>query len=88
MRQIYRKGEFIIIGNFIVINTKKEFKQGHTHLNNYYAAKRAIYLVRNHKIPSRCSKYFLVSLIRISNDRDYIRMVELALEKAIDGIAD
>lgn len=72
--QIYRKGEYIIFkcgGGYIVQNTKKPFKDAHTHLNNYNACKRAIEYVIHAKIPTRVSFYYLESLARLSTDEAY-----------------
>jgi hypothetical protein len=79
----YKKKEFIIFSvrnGFIVYNTKKEFKEGHTHLNNFKACKNAIYFVLNRKIPKDKSKYYLNSLKRISNDKNYIYEIDKILE--------
>lgn len=76
---IYRNNEFIIIrkySGYIIINTKKDFKKGHTHIKNYNMAKTLINLVKNKKIPKSDNIYILDSLIRISNDKKYINRLE------------
>lgn len=76
---IYRNREFMIIKKYtgyIVINTKKDFKKGHTHIKNYNMAKTLINLAKNNKIPKSNNKYILDSLIRISNDKKYINKLE------------
>ncbi|MDI7818091.1 hypothetical protein QMM58_17075 [Clostridioides difficile] len=73
--KIYEKKEYIIIKSktgYIVYNTNKKFEEGHTHLKSYNAAKTAIDLVIRRRIPRSYSVYFLTSLMRISNDIQYI----------------
>lgn len=59
-------------GEFIVHNTHKKFKNGHTHLNNYNTAKYIIQLAIHKSIPHTKSIYLIDSLIRVSNDSGYI----------------
>lgn len=60
-------------GSYIVHNTKKNFEEGHTHINNYNAAKYVIDMSCNSIIPKKhLSKYLIVSIIRISADDNYI----------------
>lgn len=73
--KIYEKKEFIIFQvkeGFIAYNTKKVFQEGHTHLKHFEAAKTAIDLVINKKIPKSTDGYYLTSLIRLSEDDIYI----------------
>ncbi|KXZ39722.1 hypothetical protein SAMN05661008_00600 [Alkalithermobacter thermoalcaliphilus JW-YL-7 = DSM 7308] len=77
--KIYEKGEFIIFPikkGFVVYNMNKEFEQGHTHLKNFNAAKTAIDLVVNKKIPKTTNLYYLKSLIRLAQDPKYIEEIE------------
>ncbi|WP_254865270.1 hypothetical protein [Solibacillus isronensis] len=83
MNQIFKKDEFIIIPfykgrkqEFMVVNTKKEFKNGHTHLKSFKMAKYLINLARCQKINSGLRPYLLTSLTRISADREYIQKLE------------
>ena len=71
---LYKKREFRIYGNhneYIIHNSKKEFSEGHTHVNNYKTAKWLIDLAIHKSIPNRKKRYFLESLIRISTDNTY-----------------
>jgi hypothetical protein len=71
---IYISGSFMIFRSgkgFVVYNRAKDFKGGHTHLNNFNAGKKAIKLVQRKIIPTRSSNYFLESLARLSNDIEY-----------------
>ncbi|HFG9621631.1 TPA: hypothetical protein ACGI53_000893 [Clostridioides difficile] len=78
VNKIYEKKEYIIIkskSGYIIYNTNKEFKEGHTHLKSYNAAKTAIDLVIKRRLPKSYSIYFLTSLMRISNDVQYIKHI-------------
>ncbi|CAM5196605.1 putative protein OS=Ureibacillus acetophenoni OX=614649 GN=SAMN05877842_105111 PE=4 SV=1 [Ureibacillus acetophenoni] len=86
MNQIFKKEEFIITPfykgrrqEFMVVNTKKEFKNGHTHLKSFKMAKYLINLARCKKINSGLRPYLLTSLTRISNDQEYIQKLEEVL---------
>lgn len=76
MVRIYRYKNYNIYSNhnngFIIHNTKKDFQNGHTHLNNYNTAKYLIKLSCYHTIPNHLSDYLIDSLIRISDDSSYI----------------
>ncbi|GAA0861892.1 hypothetical protein [Paraclostridium tenue] len=76
--KIYERNEFIIFQvkeGYIAYNTKKEFEKGHTHLKHFDAAKKAIDLVINKKIPKSTNVYYLTSLIRLANDESYIEKI-------------
>ena len=80
---VYIKKNFIInkVSNgYIVINTNKQFEDGHTHLKSYKASKTAIDLVINRKIPKSTNFYYLESLIRISEDKNYIKKLRELIE--------
>ncbi|CAH2211852.1 hypothetical protein [Tepidibacter aestuarii] len=81
--KVYEKKEFIIFPikkGYVVYNLKKDFSNGHTHLRNFNSAKMAIDLVVNKKIPKSTNFYYLTSLIRISQDEDYINKIEELIE--------
>ena len=80
---VYRSKEYIIIRKksnkklgFVVINTRKDFKQGHTHVMNYNTAKTLISLSKNNTLPKSHNEYFINSLIRISRDSVYIEKLK------------
>lgn len=76
---ICHKGEFIIFKageDFIAYNTKKTFRNGHTHLKSMSACVAAIKLVRNREMPRSKSRYFHKSLIRLSTDQAYIERLK------------
>lgn len=83
MNVIYRKRNYNIYkvgrGNFIVHNTNKKFEKGHTHINNYNAAKTVIYMSTNNIVPEHLSKYLIESIIRISTDKKYIEQLKALL---------
>lgn len=81
--KIYEKKQFIIFNvkeGYVVYNTKKSFQEGHTHLKHFEAAKTAIDLVLNKKVPKSKDTYYLTSLIRISVDENYIKKIEQLIE--------
>ena len=64
--KVYEKKEFIIFqvkNGYIAYNTKKSFKDGHTHLRCFESAKTAIDLVIRRKVPRSTDLYYLTSLI-------------------------
>lgn len=65
---------------YIVYNSKKEWKDGHTHIDHYKQALYLIDCVSKNKIPKRVNKYFLISLIRLSNDKKYTERVQRILD--------
>lgn len=77
--KIYQKKSYVILkvsNGFIVLNTKKGFDKGHTHISNYNMAKTLIDCSLNNKVPKTRNKYLLESLVRISTDKNYINMIK------------
>ena len=70
-------------GGFIVHNINKEFQEGHTHINNYNTAKYIIKVALHKSLPNTKSIYIIDSLIRISNDINYINALKNLKEKTI-----
>lgn len=68
---------------FIIHNTHKPFKDGHTHLNNYDTARYLIKLAYHHTVPKKLSIYLIDSLIRISTDNDYIKKLDMLKHKEL-----
>lgn len=86
MNQVYRKENYVIIPveeNYIVINTEKTFKNGHTHVRDFSKAKLLIDLTIKKKLPKN---YKLVdSLVRIANNKEYIdKLIEFKEESKIN----
>lgn len=76
--KIYERRGYIIFRvkkGYIAYNTKKCFQDGHTHLREFDAAKTAIDLVIKGKIPKSTDTYYLISLIRLSEDNNYIEKI-------------
>ena len=77
---IYRRGNYIIIKtkkkSYIVITKKKSFKQGHTHTKDFKYSKSLIDLAIRKKLPRKANKKVITSLIRISDDKNYIKNLE------------
>lgn len=88
---IYKKKNFNIYSYkdiYIVHNTKKEFSKGHTHIRSFKSSKFIIDLSIHKSIPRHLNKYFLVSLLRLSNDDIYsekLRNIIKSLENKKDS---
>lgn len=87
MRIIYSKGNFNIYRSrykkcgYIIHNNDKEFKDGHTHIQSFRVAKEIVNSAIKNKVPKHFSIYFLVSLIRISTDDEYISRIRKQINK-------
>lgn len=72
---IYKRKGFNIYSNnkkgYIVHNTKKNFHDGHTHINSFNTATYIIDLCIHKSIPDRKNKYIITSLTRLTNDKRY-----------------
>ncbi|MDP4178349.1 MAG: hypothetical protein Q8900_08445 [Bacillota bacterium] len=77
--QIFHNLDFNIYkaGNgYIVHNKNKDFEKGHTHVQKYGTCMVMIKLVEKKQIPRSRSKYFIESLIRLSNDSKYTKKIK------------
>lgn len=64
-------------GHYIVHNTKKEFSEGHTHVNNYNTAKYLAYLTAYERKPKgHISDYLLQSLYRLAKTKSHIAKLD------------
>lgn len=86
-KKVYENQEYIILKvkskgkiGFIIHNTKKDFKHGHSHLNSRKVAETIISNVMHKKRPKTDNTYLLESHIRISDDDNYIRLIEELIE--------
>lgn len=87
MVRVYKKNVYVIYSNtegYIIHNTTKDFENGHTHLNNFKTAKFIIDLAIHKSIPHHLCTYFLVSLMRISTDEEYIEKINSLYETKKD----
>lgn len=61
--------------SYLVVNINKPFKDGHTHVQKHDIAHIICKLAYRKQIPKSKNKRFLESLIRISEDKDYISQI-------------
>lgn len=83
--KVYEDKQFIIFGGcndeYILMNKRKRFKDGHTHLHNFKTAKWLADLYRHRRLPRNLhSSYLLESLMRISSDPVYTDKVKSLME--------
>lgn len=84
LNTIYRKRNFKIYDagkEYIIHNTKLDFHNHHTHINNFHTCKYIIDLCIHKTVPYHLSDYLLVSIIRITEDKCYKKAIELKLEE-------
>lgn len=81
--KVYEREEFIILKvhsgkkvGYIAYNTKKEWEDGHTHLDSFEMAKTIISNIIKFKKPKTNNMYLLKSHIRLSDDEDYTEFIE------------
>lgn len=76
---MYKKKNYKIYsaGNeFIIHNSNKPFNDGHSHVKNFKTCVYLINLSIHKSIPHHLNTYFLVSLLRISDDKEYQRKIQ------------
>ena len=81
--KIYERNEFIILRvkkGFIVYNTKKEFENGHTHLQSFEMSRTLIDNSIRKKRPKTNNTYLIESHIRVTKDIKYKQILEEMLE--------
>lgn len=84
---IYKKKNYKIydVGKeYIVHNTSLPFEGHHSHINNYNTCKYIIDLCIYKTVPHHLSDYLLVSILRLSNDKQYKYKIETLLNKNKD----
>lgn len=64
---------------YIVYNTNKEWGNGHTHIKTLKQAEYLCDCIKKTKVPNNVNKYFIISLIRLSNDKKYLGKLESKL---------
>ena len=83
---VYRFKTFRVIkkpGHFLIINSRKEFENGHTHVEgDLQTCIAMIKTVYNEELPKSRNIHFLTSLIRLSSNRKY----RLKIDKLIKCI--
>ena len=89
--KIYEREGYIILRvkrGYIVYNTKKNFKNGHTHIQSFDMAKTIIDNSIRKKRPKTNSIYLIESHIRVTNDSKYKKMLEELLASKEDRTKD
>ena len=81
-QKVYEKQNYIILKvksgkkiGYIAYNTKKEWEEGHTHLESFNMAKTIIDNVIKHKKPKTKNLYLLQSHIRLTDDPSYVKFI-------------
>lgn len=80
----YRRHGYIVFkarGCWIAYNTNKEFQKGHTHLQSYWAAKDAINFCIECRVPMKASIFYLVSLQRLTNNKEYYDKLQQRIDE-------
>lgn len=82
-QKVYEKDEYIILKvksgkkvGYIAYNTKKEWEEGHTHLDSFDMAKTIISNVQKRKKPKTKNLYLIRSHARLSNNLAYVRYID------------
>lgn len=82
-QKVYEKEEFIILKvnsgkkiGYIAYNTKKDWGDGHTHLDSFDMAKTVISNVIKRKKPKTKNLYLIRSHARLSDDPAYVGYIE------------
>lgn len=73
------KYEFAIykVGNgYIIHNRNKDFSKGHSHQKRLNTCISIAKLVHRQQMPRNHSKWFLESIIRVSNNKEYIEKIK------------
>ena len=88
--QVYSKCEYIIIQvsrGFIIVNRRKEFPEGHTHIKTFKTAKYLVDLAIHNSMPYHLSLYLLTSLTRITENESYKqKILDLIANKKKRGL--
>ncbi|MEG1353691.1 MAG: hypothetical protein RR255_00210 [Bacilli bacterium] len=85
MNQVYQNGNFKIYhskNGYIVHNSEmKNF--AHSHIKNFSACKMLISLSLMKKVPNNLNEYFLISLLKINDNKEYSQKIkELLLSRS------
>lgn len=81
--QLYRREAYVVIpvaNGYIVHNTAKDFKAGHTHLKSFSVARNLIEVCLAKKLPKTRNHYLIDSLVRITDSPDYRKQLQELLE--------
>lgn len=89
---VYQRSNFVVVqlhkssnkANFLVINTKKKFDEGHTHLHSRKRGIDLVNFVLTGRLPRHLSLYCLYSLLRLSDDADYSRRIQSLIDTKLN----
>lgn len=73
-RIILYRHEFRVIKintDYILYNVNKSFNNGHTHLKSFNSCISIIKLIEKKELPRNKNRYFIKSILRVSNDTEY-----------------
>ena len=82
-RKIFQRKEYSIYkvsDGYVIHNTNKEFRKGHTHIRSFQKAKSIIDLAVRKKLPNTPRKWEIESLMRITNNNTYYNKLRDLLE--------
>ena len=86
-QKVYEKEHYIILKvksgkkiGYIAYNTRKEWEEGHTHLESFNMAKTIVDNVIKHKKPKTKNLYLLQSHIRLTDDPSYVRFINEVID--------
>ena len=81
-QKVYEKQNYIILKvksgkkiGYIAYNTRKEWEEGHTHLESFNMAKTIIDNVIKHKKPKTKNLFLLQSHIRLTDNPSYVKFI-------------
>lgn len=89
--KVYERKEYIILKvkkGYIVYNTKKEFEDGHTHIQSFEMSKTIIDNSIRKKRPKTNNIYLIESHIRVTNDTKYKQVLRELIEAKKDKTKD
>lgn len=82
-KRIFQRKEYSIYKvkqGYIVHNTNKEFRTGHTHVRSFNKAKSIVDLCIRKKLPNTPRRWEIESLIRVTNNNTYRNKLRDLLE--------
>ena len=87
-RKVFQRKEYSIYkasDGYIIHNTNKTFKKGHTHVQSFKKAKSLVDLAIRKKLPDTPKEWELVCLMRITNNNTYYNKLRDLLEGLKEG---
>lgn len=87
-KKIFQRKEYSIYkasDGYIVHNTNKEFRIGHTHVRSFNKAKSIVDLCIRKKLPNTPRRWEIESLMRVTNNNTYRNKLRNLLEEILWG---